>query len=84
MESDYNRYRKVDIDEEVESWMSSQSLLSNHEKIEREQIENDFLDYWEDIKAFAEQNRLSVSYVEDEFLLDGELFPVHITFPEDE
>ena len=64
--------------------MSSQSLLSNQEKIEREQIENDFLDYWEEIKAFAEQNRLSVSYVEDEFLIDGELFPVHLTFQEDE
>jgi hypothetical protein len=84
MESDYNRYRKIDINEEIDSWMSSQSLLSNQEKIEREQIENDFLDYWEDIKAFAEQNRLSVSYVESEFLIDGELFPVHLTFPEDE
>ena len=79
MESDYNRYRKINIDEEIESWMSSQSLLSDHEELEA-----DFWEYWEEIKAFAEQNRLSVSYVESEFLIDGELFPVHLKWQEDE
>ncbi len=84
MESDYNRYRKINIDKEIEAWMSSQSLLSDQEQIEREDLENDFWAYWEEIKAFAEQNRISVSYVEDEFLLEGELFPVHLKWQEDE
>ena len=71
MESDYNRYRKMDLTKEIQDW-------------EDENLENDFWAYWEDIRAFAEQNRLSVSYVEDEFLLEGELFPVHLKWQEDE
>jgi len=71
MESDYNRYRKMDLTKEIQDW-------------EDENLESDFWEYWEEIRAFAEQNRLSVCYVEDEFLIDGELFPVHLTFQEDE
>ena len=71
MESDYNRYRKMDLTKEIQDW-------------EDENLESDFWAYWEEIKAFAEQNRLSVSYVESEFLIDGELFPVHLKWQEDE
>ncbi len=71
MESDYNRYRKMDLTKEIQEW-------------EDKNLESDFWEYWEEIKAFAEQNRLSVSYVEDEFLLEGELFPVHLKWQEDE
>ena len=71
MESDYNRYRKMDLTKEIQDW-------------EDENLESDFWAYWEEIRAFAEQNRLSTSYVEDEFLLEGELFPVHLKWQEDE
>jgi hypothetical protein len=74
MESDYNRYRKVNTDKEVKEWISSQR---------DDELQNEFWEYWEEIKAFAEQNRLAVSYVEAEFLLEGELFPVHLTFQDD-
>ena len=70
MESDYNRYRKMDLSKEIQEW-------------EDKNMENDFWEYWEEIRAFAEQNRLSTSYVESEFLIDGELFPVHLRWPED-
>ena len=42
-----------------------------------------FEEFWEDIKAFAEQNRLSTGYVEDEFILDGELVPVHLQWQDE-
>jgi len=37
-----------------------------------------FEDFWEDICAFAEQNRISTDYVEQEFILDGRFIPVHL------
>ena len=44
----------------------------------------DFESWWEDIQAFAEQNRITTQYVEDEFILDGEFFAVHLEWQEDE
>ena len=73
MESDYNRYRKVNTDKEVKEWMNKES----------EELDLDFWLFWEEVKAFADQYRLSTSYVEEEFLIDGELIPVHLTFPDD-
>ena len=73
MESDYNRYRKVNTDKEVKEWMNKES----------EELDLDFWLFWEEVKAFADQYRLSTSYVEEEFLIDGELVPVHLTFPDD-
>ena len=61
----------MDLTKEIQDW-------------EDENLESDFWAYWEEIRAFAEQNRLSTSYVEDEFLLEGELFPVHLKWQEDE
>ena len=43
-----------------------------------------FEDFWSEVEAFAEQNRLTTSYVEDEFILDGELIPIHLKWHEDE
>ena len=43
----------------------------------------DFEVFWEEVKGFADQYRLSYSYVEEEFVIDGELIPVHLTFPDD-
>ncbi len=73
MESDYNRYRKVNTDKEVKEWMNKES----------EELDLDFWLFWEEVKAFADQYRLSTRYVEEEFLIDGELIPVHLTFPDD-
>ena len=42
-----------------------------------------FEEWWAEIKAFAEQNRIPTQYVEDEFLIDGELIPIHLTFQDD-
>ena len=39
--------------------------------------------FWEDVTAFAEQYRLPVSYVEEEFVIEGELIAVHLNYPED-
>ena len=61
----------MDLTKEIQEW-------------EDKNMENSFWAYWEEIRAFAEQNRLSTSYVEDEFLLEGELFPVHLKWQEDE
>lgn len=74
MESNYNRYRKVDIDKEVRDWMDNQ---------DEEMLESEFWEFWLEVQAFAEQYRLSTRYVEEEFVVDGELVPVHLTFPED-
>ena len=43
----------------------------------------DFEVFWEEVKGFADQYRLSYAYVEEEFVIDGELVPVHLTFPDD-
>ena len=42
--------------------------------------ELDFLTFWSELQAFADQYNLSTRYVEEEFLIDGELIPVHLTF----
>ena len=44
---------------------------------------DNFDEFWAEVKAFADQYRLSYSYVEEEFVIDGELVPVHLTFPDD-
>lgn len=98
MEFNYNnkyynkdRYRKMDIGKEVMDWMSSQSSLSNKEKREIEEqygsvdnMENDFFAFWEEVRAFSDQYQLSTRYVEEEFIIDGELIPVHLDYQDDE
>ena len=42
-----------------------------------------FEEFWKEVEAFAEQNRLSTGYVEDEFILDGELVPVHLQWQDE-
>ena len=83
MESDYNRYRKVDTDKEIRDWLRSDQLSNKEKRQFEKEWESDFWEYWEEIKAFAEQYRLSTRYVEEEFLIDGELIPVHLEFEDD-
>ena len=42
-----------------------------------------FEDFWEEVEAFAKQNRLPTCYVEEEFIIDGEFLPLHLTWQED-
>ncbi len=46
-------------------------------------FEASFEDWWADVNAFAEQNRLPTHYVEEEFIIDGEFLPVHLKFEQD-
>ena len=43
-----------------------------------------FEDFWVEVEAFAEQNRITTSYVEEEFIIDGAFIPVHLKWQEDE
>ena len=43
----------------------------------------DFDAFWEEVRAFADQYRMSYTYVEEEFVIDGELIPVHLNFDND-
>ena len=40
----------------------------------------DFWVFWAELQAFADQYSLTTRYVEEEFLLDGELIPVHLNY----
>ena len=39
-----------------------------------------FDDWWDVVKAFADQYNLSYTHCEEEFVIDGVLFPVHLEF----
>ena len=43
----------------------------------------DFDDFWEEVKAYADQYNLSYSFVEEEMIIDGVFYPVHLVFEED-
>ena len=43
----------------------------------------DFEEWWQEIEAYAEQYRLSLCFVEEEFILDGEFIPIHLVFEDD-
>ena len=69
--------------------------MNNNDKFWEEDLDNiinhyrkrppshSFEEFWDEVKAFAEQNRLSTEYVEDEFILDGELLPVHLQWQDE-
>ena len=40
----------------------------------------DFWVFWAELQAYADQYNLTTRYVEEEFLIDGELVPVHLNF----
>ena len=45
-----------------------------------EHLFDKFLD---DVQAFAEQNRLPLHYVEEEFVIDGQLVANHLEWPDE-
>ena len=54
-----------------------------HQEWDEDETQSDFWQFWEEVQAFAEQYRLTTRYVEEEFLIDGELVPVHLNFDDD-
>ena len=46
--------------------------------------DTDFWVFWAELQAFADQYNLSTRYVEEEFLIDGELIPVHLRYEQDD
>ena len=42
-----------------------------------------FDEFWEEGKAYADQYNMSYAYVEEEFVIDGDLIPVHLNFDDD-
>lgn len=67
----------------MNKWMSNTSLdefiIQEQERMDKDSFEH----WWSEVEAFAEQNRLPTHYVEEEFIIDGELFPVHLEWQED-
>ena len=63
-----------DLDAMIDSVLNGTTMPKRHD---------DFDAFWEEVKGFADQYRLSYSYVEEEFVIDGELVPVHLTFDND-
>ena len=39
-----------------------------------------FEDFWEEVEEYAEKTGLDTSYLEEEFILDGELVKVNINY----
>ena len=43
-------------------------------------LHEEFDDFWDEVIEYAEKAGLSVRYIEEEFLLDGELIKENINF----
>ena len=43
----------------------------------------DFDDFWEEVKAYADEHQMSYSHVEEEFILDGIFYPVGLLYDKD-
>ncbi len=54
-----------------------------HQQWDEDETQSDFWQFWEEVQAFAEQYRLTTRYVEEEFIIDGELVPVHLNVDDD-
>ena len=72
----------MDLDAIVESVLNDGKFTKNTPKKMPKSYDN-FEDFWAEVEAFANQYRLPLHYVEEEFVIDGELIAVHLTFDED-
>ena len=68
---DNNRWKKIPDDYQDYGF----ELTYNNESFE---------EWWAEIEEFAAHNHMETSYVEDEFVIDGELKYVYLQFPGDE
>ena len=72
---------------ETESGKNSQSLKTSNDTSNcisshlTNPMEHDtFEDWWKEIEDYAEKAGVSTSYIEEEFLLDGDLIKVNINY----
>jgi len=42
-----------------------------------------FEKFWEEVKGYADEHLLSYTYVEEEFILDGEFIPIDLMYEKD-
>ena len=68
----------MDLDAIVESVLNDGKFEENKSK-----SYDNFECFWLDVTEFAEKQGLPVSYVEEEFVIEGELIEVDLTFPDD-
>ena len=81
--TEYDGYRAYPERDEQDLDAIISSVLNGGKLKNMPKSGDDFEAFWEECKAFADQYRLSHAYVEEEFVIDGELVPVHLTFPDD-
>ena len=74
-----NRFRKEDFDEED----LSLDMIIDYVLNDKGELQ-DFDKFWDEVKAFADNYNLSYAYVEEEFVIDGQLVPVHLDLQDDE
>lgn len=43
---------------------------------------DEFEEWWSQIKAYADEHNMSYSHVEEEFIIDGEFFPIELEYIE--
>ena len=45
-----------------------------------DKYEAEFDEFWREVEAYAQEHRLTTRYVEEEFIVDGEFIPVHLSY----
>ena len=58
--------------------------VTMHQDWDELEDDSDFWVFWAELQAYADQYNLTTRYVEEEFLIDGELVPVHLNYDIDE
>tara|TARA_R110002012_G_scaffold10705_4_gene48507 strand:- start:462 stop:767 length:306 start_codon:yes stop_codon:yes gene_type:complete len=81
--TEYDDYRAYPEREEQDLDAIISAVLNDGKIKDMPKSYDNFEEFWTEVKAFADQYRLSYAYVEEEFVIDGELIPVHLTFPDD-
>ena len=59
------------------TWYQSMDEVKMHQDWDEIDDDADFWSFWNDVQVFADCYNLSTRYVEEEFILDGELVAVH-------
>ena len=43
----------------------------------------DFDEFWEEVEAYADEHRLSYTFVEEEMIIDGIFYPIDLMYEKD-
>ena len=71
-----------DIRKHMNTGDDALDMIIDHVLKSNGELQN-FDQWWEEVKAYADQYQMSYAYVEEEFVIDGELIPVHLNFDHD-